>query len=492
MSVPPERVQACNVREVAAGDYVLYWMVANRRRHFNFALQRAVEWSVELRKPLLIVEALGCRHRWATARSHVCIMQGMLDNARAFRGSGVAYHPYVERRISDGKGMIHALAEHSSIVVTDDFPAFEIPRWIEAVASRAPVPVERVDSNGLLPMRSTDRIFLTAHSFRRFLQARLRPHLNHFPLADPLAEIELPKPLRPSVLQRWPGATLRELASPAELAARLPIDQSVALVATFAGGAVAARKCLQAFLDDGLDRYAEGRNDPDDCASSGLSPYLHFGHISTHEIFSALAARAKWSTASLRGTATGCREGWWGADANVDAFLDQLVTWREIGFNMCVHAADYDSYESLPEWARKTLALHAGDPRPALYSPEQLERARTHDRLWNAAQRQLLTEGIIQNYLRMLWGKKILEWSPTPRDAVSTMIELNNKYALDGRDPNSSSGIFWILGRYDRPWGPDRPIFGTVRYMSSDNTARKFRVRNYLEKYARGPGVARS
>jgi deoxyribodipyrimidine photo-lyase len=186
-------------------------------------------------------------------------MQGMLDNARAFRGSGVAYHPYVERRISDGKGMIHALAEHSSIVVTDDFPAFEIPQWIEAVASRSPVPVERVDSNGLMPMRSTDRVFLTAHSFRRFLQARLRPHLNHFPLADPLAEIEeLPKPVRPSVPQRWPGATLRELASPAELAARLPIDQSVAPVATFAGGAVAARQCLQAFLDDGLHRYAEG------------------------------------------------------------------------------------------------------------------------------------------------------------------------------------------------------------------------------------------
>jgi deoxyribodipyrimidine photo-lyase len=181
---------------------------------------------------------------------------------------------------------------------------------------------------------------------------------------------------------------------------------------------------------------------------------------------------------------TGRREGWWGADANVEAFLDQLVTWREIGFNMCAHAADYDSYESLPEWAKKTLARHARDPRPALYSREQLERAGTHDRLWNAAQRQLLTEGIIHNYLRMLWGKKILEWSPTPMDALATMIELNNKYALDGRDPNSYSGIFWILGRYDRPWGPERPIFGTVRYMSSDNTAKKLKVRNYLEKYA--------
>jgi deoxyribodipyrimidine photo-lyase len=484
MTVPPERVHACNERGFADGDYVLYWMIANRRRHFNFALQHAVEWSVELRKPLLIVEALGCRHRWATARSHVCIMQGMLDNLRAFRGSGVTYHPFVERHISDSKGMVHTLAEHSSVVVTDDSPAFEIPRWIEAVASRSPVLVERVDSNGLMPMQTTDRVFLTAQSFRRFLQAGLRPHLNTFPLADPLAEVDLPKPVRPFALKRWQAATLRELASPAELAARLPIDHSVAPVAKFAGGAVAARKRLQTFLDHGLDRYAEARNNPDDCASSGLSPYLHFGHISTHEIFSVLAARSKWSPARLRRAATGRREGWWGADANVEAFLDQLVTWREIGFNMCAHAADYDSYESLPEWAKKTLARHARDPRPALYSREQLERAGTHDRLWNAAQRQLLTEGIIHNYLRMLWGKKILEWSPTPMDALATMIELNNKYALDGRDPNSYSGIFWILGRYDRPWGPERPIFGTVRYMSSDNTAKKLKVRNYLEKYA--------
>jgi deoxyribodipyrimidine photo-lyase len=159
------------------------------------------------------------------------------------------------------------------------------------------------------------------------------------------------------------------------------------------------------------------------------------------------------------------------------------VTWRELGFNMCRYRDDYDSYESLPDWARATLDEHTADPRPYLYTPDEFEAAETHDPLWNAVQRQLVREGIIHNYLRMLWGKKILEWSPTPRDALRTMIELNNKYALDGRDPNSYSGVFWVLGRYDRPWGPVRPVFGRIRYMTSKNTARKVRLKKYMERF---------
>jgi deoxyribodipyrimidine photo-lyase len=165
--------------------------------------------------------------------------------------------------------------------------------------------------------------------------------------------------------------------------------------------------------------------------------------------------------------------------------LDQLVTWRELGFNMCAKRADYDEFESLPDWAQATLRKHAADRRPVLYSEEDFEAAQTHDGLWNAAQTQLVTEGRMDPYLRMLWGKKILEWSASPQRALNLMIHLNNKYALDGRDPNSYNGIFWILGRYDRPWGPERPIFGTVRYMSSQNTARKLRGRKHGEEYGR-------
>jgi deoxyribodipyrimidine photo-lyase len=240
---------------------------------------------------------------------------------------------------------------------------------------------------------------------------------------------------------------------------------------------------MKDFLRVKLPDYSEQRNEPDLDGASGLSFYLHFGHISVHEVFAEISRQEKWKPEKLALRANGSREGWWNMSANAEAFLDELITWREVGYNFCSHRGDYDRFESLPDWAKKTLKKHVRDERPNLYTLEQFEFAGTHDPLWNAAQRQLVREGRIHNYLRMLWGKKILEWSASPRDAATALVHLNNKYALDGRDPNSHSGIFWCLGRYDRPWGPERPIFGTVRYMSSQNTARKFSVKNYLRKY---------
>jgi deoxyribodipyrimidine photo-lyase len=232
-----------------------------------------------------------------------------------------------------------------------------------------------------------------------------------------------------------------------------------------------------------LPRYADEHNKAERDVTSRLSPYLHFGHIGSWEVFDGLMRKEGW-LGVLPQRATGARAGWWGVSPSAEAFLDQFITWRELGFNTCVERpADYDKFESLPAWARTTLGRHVMDQRPVTYSFEQFERAETHDQLWNAAQGQLVAEGRIHNYLRMLWGKKILEWTRTPEDALAAMIELNNKYAVDGRDPNSYSGIFWTLGRYDRPWAPERPIFGTVRYMSSENTARKMRVKEYVVRY---------
>jgi deoxyribodipyrimidine photo-lyase len=250
------------------------------------------------------------------------------------------------------------------------------------------------------------------------------------------------------------------------------------------GGSQAANKRLRLFLRQKLDSYAEGRHDPAEDGTSGLSPYLHFGHISTHEIFAAVAKHEHWKPERLALRSNGSRSGWWGMSVSAESFLDQLITWRELGFNCCHWRENYDRYESLPAWSRKTLGGHTGDRRPYQYALDEFANAETHDRLWNAAQTQLLIEGRIHNYLRMLWGKKILEWTRSPEEALGVMIELNNRYALDGRDPNSYSGIFWCLGRYDHPWGPERPIFGTVRYMSSKNAARKLNVRQYLLKYS--------
>jgi deoxyribodipyrimidine photo-lyase len=190
-----------------------------------------------------------------------------------------------------------------------------------------------------------------------------------------------------------------------------------------------------------------------------------------------------WTPNDLSDSRSGSREGWWGMSPSSESFLDELITWRELGYNMAAHRRDYDRYESLPAWALQTLQEHAQDPRPVTYPLEEFENSKTHDDLWNAAQRELVQTGRMQNYLRMLWGKKILEWTESPQQALAFMIELNNKYALDGRDPNSYSGIFWVLGRYDRAWGPERPIFGKIRYMSSQSTLRKLKLKQYLSRF---------
>ena len=256
------------------------------------------------------------------------------------------------------------------------------------------------------------------------------------------------------------------------------------------GGETAAGRVLDRFLDERLAAYGEGRNSPDEDVTSGLSPYLHFGHVSTHHVFAALAARERWSPDRLAARSRGAREGWWGMSPAAEKFLDELVTWREVGYNRAALQADSERYESLPDWARATLEKHAADPRPHLYDRAGFESAGTQDELWNAAQRQLAAAGRIHNYLRMLWGKKILHWSAGPREALAMMLELNNKYALDGRDPNSASSIFWCLGRYDRPWAPERPVFGTVRYMSTESTRRKLKVDRYLARWS-GNGLRR-
>ncbi len=463
---------------------MLYWMIANRRVGWNFSLQRAIELALRLKKPVVVLEPLRCGYRWASDRLHRFVLDGMADNAARLERTPARYCSYVERKAGDGRGLLAAFAERACVVVTDDYPAFFYPRMLRAAAQRCPVRFELVDSNGLFPIRSSERLFGTAYAFRRYLQKRVRPHLAQLPDADPFAAARLPRlaKLPAEITRRWPDLT-RQLRDAAHVGlGELPIDHSVA-PADIRGGTGAAVAALERFLSHRLRRYAADRNQPEIEATSGLSPYLHFGHLSAHQIFAELMERENWDVDRLASQATGQRRGWWGAGENAEAILDQLVTWRELGFNMCVERDDYDAFDSLPDWARQTLAAHASDARPHVYEAREFEEARTHDRLWNAAQNQLVREGRLHNYLRMLWGKKILEWSATPQDALETMIELNNKYALDGRDPNSYSGIFWCLGRYDRPWGPERPIFGKVRYMSSENTARKLRVKSFIAKY---------
>ena len=180
----------------------------------------------------------------------------------------------------------------------------------------------------------------------------------------------------------------------------------------------------------------------------------------------------------------GRRQGWWGLPEPVEAFLDQVITWRDIGFIHCAMIPDHTEYSSLPQWAQNTLAEHSQDPRSYVYTFEQFEQAQTHDPLWNAAQQQLRQEGIIHNYLRMLWGKKILEWSPDPQTAMEWMIAINDRWALDGRDPNSYTGIGWVMGKFDRGW-TEREVYGKIRCMTTASTMRKFKTKDYIEKYSK-------
>jgi deoxyribodipyrimidine photo-lyase len=482
--VPDSRIRVDNSEAVnPEGRWVIYWMIAARRTRFNFGLERAADWARQLGRPLVVLEALRCDYPWASDRLHRFVIQGMVDNSEALQRTNAVYHPYVEPQMGAGKGLLDALADSATVIVTDDFPTFFLPRMVRAAAQRLAVRLECVDSNGLLPMAAADRDFATAYSFRRHLQRTLIDHVEEVPLEDPLYDLPAAGALPSAITERWPAANLGGLADDPGAMARLPIDHTVSVVSD-TGGSRTAEIVLRRFLDKKLDRYSGERNRPEDDVGSNLSPYLHFGHISSHQVFLELMTRAGWSPENVVGPTNGRRAGWWGVDPHTEAFLDQLVTWRELGFNFCHYRPDHARWESLPDWARHTLEFHAGDPRDHLYDLGEFVGAQTHDPLWNAAQNQLVREGRIHNYLRMLWGKKILEWTENPRRALEIMIELNNRYALDGRDPNSYTGIFWVLGRHDRAWGPERPVFGKVRYMSSANTARKVPVRRYMERFA--------
>ncbi|MGB8475183.1 MAG: hypothetical protein WCE61_13960, partial [Candidatus Acidiferrum sp.] len=439
----------------------------------------------KLRKPLVVLEPLRSDYPWASNRVHSFILDGMAENACQFEGSGVFYYPFVEFEPNAGKGLLHAMAAHACVVLTDDFPCFFLPRMVAAAAQQVPVRMEAIDSNGLLPLRASDHSFSTAYAFRRFLQKNLPLHLLEFPNSNAMANATFPatKGLPRGITGRWPRVSAKLLNGNRSFLAKMPINHKIPPVAV-RGGTTTAQAHLKEFLRNKLHGYLEERNEPEQSATSGLSPYLHFGHISSHQIFAEITKLEGWSPDNLALRATGSRTGWWGISQVAEAFLDQLITWRELGFNFCLLRKDYDQFESLPTWTQKTLSEHADDPRLYRYGLEEFENARTHDPLWNAAQTQLVQEGRIHNYLRMLWGKKILEWTRSPAKALEVMVKLNNKYALDGRDPNSYSGIFWCLGRYDRPWGPERPVFGTVRYMSTINTVRKLHVEEYFRKYA--------
>lgn len=471
------RVRRCNDKPLdKSADYVLYWMQMYRRLEHNHALDYAARCARELGKPLVIYEALRLDYPWANARLHSFALQGMRDNAARAKAMGANYWPFVESPDRPARGVVRQLVSRAALVVTDDYPCFIVPEHTAALAKFSPVGVFAIDGNSMVPLSMLGAPIVAAAHLRPRIHKAFAAAWEHRSAAAPeLATARVDPPFEP-----WSTDDLGAFV------AALPIDQSVPPVPRLPGGRTAALAVLDAFIAKRLHRYADDRSEPaspDVTASSGLSPYLHFGHIGIEEVVERVLAQAPdFDPSALAERKGGKRDGFYCGSPHINGFLDEAITWRDVGFQWHYHrrrdAAALST--ALPPWAWKSLQEHSADPRQYEYELGEFEAAATHDPLWNAAQRELVRTGTMHNYMRMLWGKKVLEWSKTPDGAYAVLEHLNNKYAIDGRDPNSYTGILWCFGGFDRPWAPERKIFGVVRYMSSDNTAKKFNVKPYL------------
>jgi deoxyribodipyrimidine photo-lyase len=450
-----ERVRALNSSpQRPGGRYVLYWMQMNRRVAGNHALAFAARLANDRGLPLLVYEGLTCTYPQANDRIHTFMLEAVPETARRLRERHIGYVFYLRRTPGDANDALYVVARDAAAVVTDDYPVFIAAGHNRTVPDRIGVAYFAVDASCIVPMALIEKRQAGAYT--------IRPRIRRL-LADHLRPVEFPRvkaPWRGSVPDFHTEATAGNVTA---LVASCSIDHSVVPSPEYRGGAAEAERRLEVFVRNRLARYAKERNEPSARVNSNLSPYLHFGQISVTDV--ALRAQD------------------YAADHGIDAqpFLDELIVRRELAFNFCRYAARPGSLEELPAWARATLNDHANDARPQTYSREDLIAARTHDPLWNATQREMLAIGTIASYYRMYWGKKIIEWSATHEDALATMLHIHERWALDGRDPNTYANCLWCFGLHDRPFG-QRPIFGKVRYMSYAGMRRKTDVDGYIRQ----------
>ena len=453
-----ERCRLIKPAEVPAGArYVLYWMQMYKRATHNHALNKAIDIANELNLPLVVYEGLKFYYPWASDRIHTFILEGVAEKKKTFAGMGIRYLFFLQKDAHAPKNTVAKLAEEAAVLITDDFPCFIIPEHNRHITERVSIPVYAVDANGMIPMRRLTKEEFAARTIRPKINKLLPEYVA--PLATPHLKVQHPR-----LKVNCPETEVTD-TNIATLVASCDIDHSVPPSTVYKGGEAAALKRLHHFVRNILPQYDELRNKPDVDGSSRLSPYLHFGFIAAQQIYEVVQD----------------------ADVPQEAkavFLEELIVRRELGYNFTLFNEQYDSLEAAPEWAKKTMAKHAGDKRIVSFTAAQLEAGTTTDALWNATQHELVKTGELHNYMRMLWGKKIIEWSATYEEAFALMVELNNKYALDGRNPNSYTGIHWCFGKHDRAWGPERPVFGTLRYLSSASWWKKVNAKAYIKKYS--------
>jgi deoxyribodipyrimidine photo-lyase len=436
----------------SGGEFVLYFMQAFRRMSDNAALDWAVERANELRSPCLVYEALRPDYPHASDRIHRFVLQGARDNASRAKERGLAHIFFLPRTPAQARGVVAQLTARAALVVSDDFPSFVVPPQNKAAALRADCAYFVVDDCAVVPAA------VLAKEEVRTIRPKVLRGLKDWllPLDEPAPRIAAPFSLDlPFEPVRLEGANVDALVS------SCAIDHGVPGVEA-CGGSVAGEGRLDAFVRGALATYDTDRNDPSRDAVSQLSPYLHFGMVSARKV--ALEARS------------------WGHGPAIDAFLEQLLVRRALSFTFARTRPDHALYSALPGWARKTLSAHASDRRYADLTVADLEAARSPDELWNAAMRELCARGTIQPYARMLWGKLPLLWMREPAAAHAAMVHLNDKWALDGRDPNAYANVSWCFGLHDRPW-PERPVFGSVRAMTSASARRKLDFEEYVTRW---------
>ena len=419
----------------------------------NPALDVACCVADHLGLPLLVYQGISDDYDYASDRHHRFMLEGARDVQAQLRQQQISYAFHLTTE-NDPAPRLLELAGQATWLITEDMPVDPPQRFLNAILRKTAVPVLVVDTACVVPMQVVGRAFTRAFEYRSATASEYRrrvgqawPNRSTTPRPFPLASL--------------PFQTL-DLAD-AELSdwvARCRIDHSVGPIAGTEGGSSAGYRRWQAFMEDGLGRYEQRRNQPLQNGVSRLSAYLHYGMVSPLRI---------------------AREAQQAGNPGAEKFLDELLIWRELAYGYCRYTPHYDQWESLPGWAQTTLAEHARDPRPNVYTWEQLARAETDDELWNIAQRSLLIAGELHNNVRMTWGKAILNWTSSPQDALRWMIDLNHRYALDGRDPASYGGLMWCLGQFDRPFQPPQKIWGTVRPRPTAEHARRLSVERYQQ-----------
>lgn len=428
------------------GRCVVYWMQRTQRALDNPALEVAVRAANVLHKPCVVFFAPVPFYPHANLRHYSFLNQGIPAIAEGLKKRGIGL---VLRKYPDHHLLKFCEQVRPALVVGDENPMREPEHWRELATGQLRVPFWTVDADVIVPSKLLMKEQYGAYTARPVIRRLLPEFLQ--PVGNTRAKVG------------WrPPRGLQSLAADVDITQGWQLDGSVAPVKNIMGGTDEALKRLKSFIKNELANYPVDRNKPERDGTSRLSAYLHFGHIGPHTV--ALAVQKAGAPKAAK-----------------EAFLEQLIVRRELAVNFVRFNPDYDNFESGTPWAHKSLAEHAGDPRK-IYSERQLEEARTHDPLWNAAQIQMVKTGFMHNYMRMYWAKKILEWSKTPARAYQMAVYLNDKYELDGRDPNGYAGIAWaIVGKHDRPWF-ERPIFGKIRYMSFNSTSKKFDSKSYIQQ----------